>query len=129
MIKEGRENSPMPNFLEEPLTLMSKKLFGVLRQAGVDNIDVYRTVLYYPDGRVASEDLLAFNLIGKVAAADLDKSIYDKEQPDSFIAMTFDKLEVKDALPQSLLMFRMAESVTTILVHEKIIRPNFISVT
>jgi hypothetical protein len=99
---------------------MSKKLFGVLRQAGVDNIDVYRTVLYYPDGRVASEDLLAFNLIGKVAAADLDKSIYDKEQPDSFIAMTIDKLEVKDALPQSLLMFRMAESVTTILVHEKI---------
>ena len=120
IIKEGRENAPLPSFLHEPLPIMSKKLFEKLNQIGVDNIDVYETNLLYSDGSIASKDLLAFNLIGLVAAIDLSKAIYDPNQPDSFISMSFEKLEIKKDLPTSLLMFRLIENVTTILVHERV---------
>lgn len=119
-IKKGRENDPLANYLHEPLPIISKKLLDTIRSAGVDNIDVYKIDLYFPDGSLASENHYAFNLVGKIAAVDLEKSIYDEDQPDSIISMSFDSLVVDEEKTKSLLMFRLVENITTILVHEKV---------
>lgn len=119
-IEEGYEEAPMTSFLEEPIPIMSKKLLDTVREAGVDNIDSYKVELYYPDGTLAPEDYYAFNLVGKVRAADLDKSVYNENQPDKLIAMHFDSLVVDKDKTHGLLMFRLAENLSTILIHERV---------
>ena len=119
-IKKGREDAPLPTFLREPVPLVNKQLLSVLRSAGVDNLDVYRAELYYADGRLASDDYYVFNLLGLVQAADLGKSRFDKGQPDRMISMGFDALAVDPAAARNLLMFRLAENVSTILIHETV---------
>jgi hypothetical protein len=105
-IKKGREDAPLPTFLREPVPLMNNRLLSVLRSAGVDNFDVYRAELHYEDGALASDAYYVFNLIGLVQAADLDKPAF----------------AVDPRAARGLLMFRLAENVSTILVHEKIKR-------
>ena len=119
-IEQGYEKAPMPSFLREPIPIMSKKLLDTVRKAGVDNIDSYRVELNYADGTLASEDYYAFNLVGKVRAADLDKSVYNENQPDKLIAMNFDSLVVDKDKTYGQLMFRLAENISTILIHERI---------
>ncbi|MDL1968314.1 MAG: hypothetical protein LWW97_07125 [Deltaproteobacteria bacterium] len=119
-IEQGYEKAPMPSFLRGPIPIMSKKLLNTVREAGVDNIDSYRVELNYADGTLASEDYYAFNLVGKLRAADLDKSVYDDNQPDKLIAMNFDSLLVDENKTYGQLMFRLAENISTILIHERI---------
>lgn len=119
-IEEGDENAPLPSFLEMPIPIMSKKLLEVIRSAGVNNVDAYDAELYYPDGSLASKDYVVFNLIGVIMAADMEKSIYDPDQPDRMIAMSFDSLTIDERKTYGFLMFRLAENITTILIHEQV---------
>jgi hypothetical protein len=117
-IESGGETAPFPSFLREPVPLVSKALLSVLRSAGVDNLDVYRSELYYADGRIASDDYYVFNLIGLVKAADLTESTFDTGQPDRLGSMGFDSLTIDTNAARGLLMFRLAENVSTIIIHE-----------
>lgn len=119
-IKEGRENDPMPHYIHEPIPIMSHNLYNTIRLVGVDNLDVYKVEIRYQDGSLASDQYYAFNLIGKIAAADLANSTYDSDQPDNMIAMSFDSLKVDPEKTRETLMFRLAENITVVLVHEKI---------
>lgn len=119
-IEEGDEDAPFPSFLEMPVPIMTKKLLEVIRSAGVNNIDAYDAELYYPNGELASKDYVVFNLIGVIAAADMEKSVYDPNQPDRMISMSFDSLTIDERKTYGFLMFRLAENITTILVHEQV---------
>jgi hypothetical protein len=119
-IKEGRENDPWPSFLHQPLPVMNTKLLETIRSVGVDNIDAYKAEFYYHDESLASSDYWAINLVGKLTVADLSKSTYDNEQQDRTVAMTFETLVVDKKKTHSMLMFRLAENITTILVHERV---------
>ncbi len=121
-IKHGREDAPLPTFLREPVPLLNSRLLSVLRSAGVDNLDVYRAALYYADGALASDDYYVFNLIGQVRAADLQSSAFDEAQPDRNLSMAFDALTVDPRATRGRLMFRLAENVSTVVVHENIKR-------
>lgn len=119
-IEDDRDEAPFPSFLRMPVPLMSKKLLDVVRKAGVNNIDAYKAELYWDDGELASKDYYVVNIIGAIAAADMDKSIYDPDQPDRMIAMSFDALTVDERKAHGYMMFRLAENIGTILIHEDV---------
>jgi len=107
IIKKGRETAPLPSFLRQPVP-------------GVENVDVYRAELRFLDGRLASDEYFVFNLLGAVKGVDLAKSTYDAGQPSTLLSMGFDSLTIDPAAARDLLMFRLAENITTIIVHERI---------
>ncbi len=94
----------------------------VLREVGVNNLDTYETVI---KNIFTGEDVLNYktvNIIGLLAIADLSKSDYHaSDNPDQPIIDTiFRDLVVDESKTGGTLMFRMAESIGTILVHEKV---------
>jgi len=119
-IESGNDNHPFPSFLEEPIPLVRKDLFKILINSGVDNMDVYQVELQYSNGKLASIDYYAFNLIGKISAVDLNKSVCPTEQVNRKVNMQIDSLTVDESSTKEMLMFRLAENITTILVHEKV---------
>lgn len=119
-IKAGREKAPLPSFLSQPFPVMSKQLLDVVRAAGVNNIDAYKAEFYYADGTLVVGEYFVINVIGVVAAADMNKSVYDPNQPDKLIAMSFDSLTIDQSKTYSFLMFRLAENIVKIILHEQV---------
>ncbi len=74
-IEPGSEEEPLLDFYPAPIVLMSKRLVTVIKKAGVKNIDCYETRIFNPLGRMVSKAYFAVNVIGKVRAADILKSI------------------------------------------------------
>jgi hypothetical protein len=109
----------LPYYFRWTIPLMHDDLIAGLREAGVDNIDVYDAVVRDDETGEEYPDFKAVNVIGKVAAADLGASKY-VDKPNPLIAVQFDSLAIDEKKAGSLLMFRLAESVTAIVVHEKV---------
>jgi hypothetical protein len=65
-------------------------------------------------------DYKAINIIGLVAAADLSKSKYHAPSGTPLIDTDFDSLAIDESKARGLLMFRLAESVNAIVVHESV---------
>ena len=118
--KAGSEDEPLLDFYPAPVPLMSKKLLDLFRAARVDNIDAYRADIFLPDGSRVPAECFCVNIVGKIMAADLEKSLYDPGQEDRMIAMEFDSLEVDEKAAGGALVFRLGEAVGTILVHKKV---------
>jgi hypothetical protein len=104
----------LTEFTDEPLPLMSKRMLAALRQAGVNNLDTYRVVIRHPETKQTYDNYVAFNLIGKIAAADLSKSAYDPS------IKWFDSIVLNEKATRGVLMFRLAESLNAIFIHEKV---------
>jgi hypothetical protein len=96
--------------------LMSKGLVDALKASGVDNLQVYPTVLTEGSSGAVREDYCVVNVIGLVAAADMEKS----EAIPLGGGQVFTSLEVDPARGKGLLMFRLAESRIDLIVHEKV---------
>lgn len=96
--------------------LMSRELVDALRESGVDNIEVFPAVLVDSSTAEERDDYCVVNVVGKVAAADMKRSdgisLGDKQV---FTKLTVDAKKAKD-----LLMFRLAESLVDVIVHEKV---------
>ncbi|MHC4655028.1 MAG: imm11 family protein [Planctomycetota bacterium] len=119
-LKDGFEDI-RSHLKRAPLPLMSKQLLNVISSVGVDNIDTYSVDLYYSNGTIASQgEYFAFNLIGKVSAADLTESKFDENRKERLVNMPFESLAIDESKAQGLLMFRLAENVSAIIVHEKV---------
>lgn len=103
-----------------PICVMSKRLHDVLIHAGVDNLDTYAVELHDPENDEVYKDFVAFNLIGKIAAADANKTVFANNSP-KIISADIDSLSIDQTKTQNALMFRLSESVNTILVHEIIV--------
>lgn len=104
-IRDLDENDPWPDFVKVPIPFLSKRMYEVLRSAGVNNIDVYPVEIFHADGTLASEsdNYVVFNLIGTVTDSELN------------ILADLPENEI-----QGHLMFRLAELTSIILVHESI---------
>lgn len=100
--------------------LMTRRLHESLREAGVDNIDVYDTVIRHPKTGYETRDYVAGNLIGLVAAADLGASNVVGGSADGLLDVDFESVKIDPARARGLLMFRLAENTSAIVVHEKI---------
>ena len=95
-------------------------LIAALEAFGVNNLDKYPVSITDPDDGRVYTNYKAVNIIGVVSAADMSKSKYELSDGIPLIDVAFDELVLKENEIQNLLMFRLAESLTTILVHESV---------
>jgi hypothetical protein len=105
-----------------PIPLMSRRLVAALRAAGVDNLQTFETTLVTLEGKnpPPKDHYLAVNIVGLVEAADLGKSEINPDVPERMIATDFDSLAVDTSKAKDLAMFRLAENVSAVLVHERV---------
>ncbi len=73
-------------------------------------------------GQPQSNDYLAVNIIGTIAAADMLKSVVLDDPDGPLITVIFESLVIDEAKAGGHLFFRLAESVSTVVVHEKVVR-------
>ncbi|KGJ92051.1 imm11 family protein [Colwellia psychrerythraea] len=121
-LQRAKDKAPLPTFLPQPVPLMRKDLLDTMRAAGVSNLDAYPAALYYPDGSRAEGEYFIVNVIGLVAAADLANSEYDADQPENMISMGFDSLAIDNEKAKGFLMFRLAENIAAVIVHEQVVK-------
>lgn len=88
--------------------------------AGVDNIDLYKAIVRREDGSVVSEDYVSYNVIGVVQAADLSRTQFAPENTSRLLDASIEKLAVDPSKAHDLLLFRLAESLGTVVVHERV---------
>jgi hypothetical protein len=115
---DGYQGEP-PEMVDGNICFFSRRMVDVLRAAGVDNLDCYPAILRdQENGRDFPR--LAGNILGLVAAADLKSSEWENLDGAPKLDTHFDRLVVDDGAARGLLMFRLAESTGTIVVHEKV---------
>ncbi len=100
--------------------IMRTDVLKVLVDVGVNNIDVYKAVLRREDGTLVSDDYVAYNILGAVRATDLPGTKFAAENPSRMIDASIQNLTVTEESARGLLLFRLAESIRLIVVHEKV---------
>lgn len=115
-IQEGYESKNLLPYFDEP-PVVSQAFYDALLEAGVDNIIPYDVVLQSEDQSVLHKGYKAINIIGLVKAAG-PGTVYlgDSRLVDASI----ESLDVEPRSIKGLLMFRLAEDVSAVVIHEKV---------
>lgn len=101
-----------------PLPAMTKRLHAALAAAGVANLDVFPLSLKNATTGEAYDSHVAFNLIGTDSALDLRNApVPAAGTNERLVADSLDGLVIDERRTGGLLMFRLAESVSTIVIH------------
>lgn len=117
---------PLHDYQGEPVEMvdtcipvMSKKLRVALDCAGVGNIVYFPAIL---KNRITGRtyEYYAYKILGIVAAANLDQSEYISFDGDAFMDAGIEKLVIDEKKANGMLVFRLAENVSTLMVHENI---------
>jgi hypothetical protein len=107
--------------LDDIIPLMRNDLVARLKAAGVDNLETFPAVLTDPARpNAVIDDYRAVNIVGLVKCADLDASEYDDFAGAGIVTLGFNKLIIDDRKAGGALMFRLAEAVTTVVVHQRV---------
>jgi hypothetical protein len=96
--------------------LMSKRLVETLQSCGIDNLQTFPAVVTHADTGERNLDFVVVNVLGLVAAADLAAS---KGRPLADVQY-FEKLAIDPAKARDLLMFRLADSRSDVILAEKV---------
>jgi hypothetical protein len=112
-----------PYFRNPGAPLMSDELIGVLQKAGVDNLDTYNAVIREIRTGKEHHNYKAVNIIGLVSGADMAKSQYTGSglSDDPVVGLWFSKLVLDEQKIAGQLLFRLAENVSIVLAHKKVV--------
>ncbi len=112
-----KRGSELRDMFMTDIPLFSNKLISILREAGVDNLDLYQAELHSPNGEVYT-DYKAVNIVGTVACADMGASEYmpGTEPP----LVRFSKLIIDEQKASNHKLFRLAERPLHILVSQSV---------
>ncbi len=102
----------LAEILLDSIPLFSKDLVDALKSAGVENLQTYPVTAVLKDGTSVAKEYLATNILGNVKCLDLDKS-QDKETARR-------KLIIDEKKANGKYLFRLAESVSSIIVHKSV---------
>lgn len=117
-ILAGNEHSDlMPYFGAEPV--MSNEFYQSLVDAGVDNLDAYDCILRSEDGSVEYTGFKAVNIIGVISATGEGTAFTGDSR---LIDAGMDQVAIDANKTYGALMFRLAENVSTVVVHERVKR-------
>jgi hypothetical protein len=117
-ILDGYEDRELlPYFDAEPV--MSNEFYQALVEAGVDNMDAYECILHSEDGKVEYKGFKAVNIIGVIRAAGEGTEFTGESR---LIDVSMDKLSLDAGKTFGALMFRLAENLSTVVVHERVKR-------
>lgn len=111
---------PPKEFEDLGVSIMSQRLHDALISAGVDNIEFFPAVLTNTSTGEKFK-YYAYKLVGIVSLMDEGQSEYETYRNTTPIAdTTIHKFVADESKAHGLLMFRMAESITAIVVHESV---------
>ena len=119
-VLDPNEPGPLKEMYNLDFLLMSERLVSALVSAGVDNLQLFRAVIVDPETRSRREDYRVVNVIGRVAAADLGKSTWTVPIGRPIIDVDFDSLAINEQRASDLLLFRLAECLSAIIVHASV---------
>ena len=117
---DSQYGKKLGDYLDDSLPIVSDRMLQVLRDVGVDNFDAYAVVLVDPEDNARHEGYWAIQVIGRIAAADLDKSDVSDPLGVGHTALQFRELALDESRAMALPLFRLHESVSTILVSESV---------
>jgi len=122
-IRAEDEGTLRPYFRTPGAPLMSNDLIGVLGAAGVDNLDTYDAVIREERTGKEYRNYKAVNIVGVVSAADMGKSEYTDSglSENERVAHWFNKLVLDENKIAGNLLFRLAENVSIVLVHKRVV--------
>jgi len=114
----GYEGPPV-ELLDLGIPIMSRRMADALTEAGVDNLELFPAKLVHPGSGEAYE-YRAYNVIGLVAAADLDKSEWSSYDGRPVMDTSFESLVLDESKVGTQLLFRLAENVNALMIHERV---------
>lgn len=117
-ITNAKSCDAMVDFSKGSVTLMSKRFLDLLKNAGVDNLQLFPAIVKSEEDGTVWEDYFAVNVLGMIACADLGKSIYDEIMPGHY---GFDELAIDAEKAKDSLLFRLHEHCPTIIVHKSVL--------
>lgn len=105
----------LPFFDVEPV--MSYAFYEALLEAGVNNLVPYECILRSEDGTVEHKGFKIVNIVGLIRAAGKGTKFTGESR---LIDASMDKIDIDETKAGGALMFRMAEAIGTIVVHETV---------
>lgn len=117
-IVPGYERAELLDYFGTP-PVMSDRFHSALVSAGVDNLEVFEAVLEDENEQVRYTGFKAVNIVGLISAAGVG-TVYDTENASRKIDAGIDKLDIDSDAARGALMFRLAEYVGAVVVHEKV---------
>lgn len=109
---------PPTDFVTSYMPVFSDRLVQAFRNAGVTNIQMFKSILRNPDTGETWDAYQVINVLGEVACADLDNSVYD--DPEG-MAYEFEKLVIDTDRADGALLFRLAECKHMIIVNDSVL--------
>ncbi len=116
----GMPGLPKAMYYAEGIPVMRDDLVGALQDAGVDNIQYFDAVLFDPDTQVEHRNFKAYNIIGLVSCADMGASVRIDGSDSELLDVDFASLVIDESRTGGALLFRLAENVSAIVVHERV---------
>lgn len=120
VILDDTYGTALADFLDDVLPIMSKRLVDGLARAGVDNIDAYETVLVDPKRQKRFAGYFAVQVLGRVSAVDAAASDPFDPLNVGHTVVQYRKLAIDEKRATGLKLFRLHESVSTIVVNEDV---------
>lgn len=112
--------SPKAMYYEKSIPVVREDVIDAFRQAGVENVQYFDAVLRDPSTGTEYQNYKAYNIVGLVACADMQASELMGTSESTMGDTDFHSLVIDESKTQGLLLFRLAESVSAIIVHEKV---------
>ena len=119
-IVEGYEEDTVPPVYTSRVPMMRNDLLQAFKDSGVNNIDAYPILIR---NRVTGEEIAgysAINIIGLVEAADPTRTDFSPGNPSRLIDADIDSLAIDSKGARGFLLFRLAEAVSGVVVHERV---------
>ncbi len=114
------EDQYMGVFIETDPPLWRGDFIQALLDCGVYNFDTYNVAIKDPDDGSIHTNFKAVNILGLVAAADMEKSTATVHEGVPLIDVDFDELVIDEKKTRGIKMFRLAESSNAILIHQSL---------
>lgn len=112
------EGTPKTLYDANPIPCMHTALLDALTATGVDNLQTYDAVLRDLAHGIEYKDYKTFNVVGKIAAADMRQPLMMGTADSTMIDADFDRLVIDESKCEGFLLFRLAENITSIIVDE-----------
>jgi len=112
--------SPKAMYYEEAIPVVRDDVVEVLRKAGVDNIQYFDAVVVDPITGQEHRDYKAYNIVGLVACASMQDSELMGTSDSTIGDVDFHALVIDESKTRGLLLFRLAENVSAVVVHERV---------
>ncbi len=114
----NRPGNPKVMYDAEAIPLMRDDLVEALQCAGVDNLELFETVLTDSKTGQTYTNYKAFNIIGLVACADMEASSMMGTSDSELLDADFDGLVIDEEKAMGSLLFRLAENISAIIVDD-----------